>query len=90
MILAVISIELGLIMTELMGVRREQVKNAAYTLTPEQLSRLRESPNSGQRIRALEGQVKVDGQVEIDDALPVHVSVEEWNAMDTVAVENER
>ena len=93
LVLVVISAELGGIWFELKGIRQEQIKNAAYTLRPEQLSRLRSTANGQARLRVLTGQsgVTVDPSeplsVKIDDSIldPIYVQ-----ASDALPVEIQR
>jgi hypothetical protein len=71
--LVVISVELGGIWSELRGIRHEQVKNAAYTLRPEQLSRFRATARGQARLRALAGQ----SAVTVDASEPIAVKIED-------------
>lgn len=70
-VLVVVSVELCGIWSELKGIRQGQVKNAAYTLRPEQLSRFRSTANGRARLRILAGQSTVS--VEASEPLPVRV-----------------
>src|ERR1039458_10000430 len=70
-VLVVIAFELGGVWSELKGLRREQVKNAAYSMPPEQLTRLRASPSGQMRLRVLSGQSTVT--VEASEPIPVKV-----------------
>jgi hypothetical protein len=80
-VLVVISVELRDIRSELEAIRQEQVKNAAYTLQPDRLSRMRATAIGQARLRALEGQSVVAANpttplsVKIEDSFmdPIHV-----------------
>jgi hypothetical protein len=77
LLLAVISVELAGMWREVNGLRREQVKNAAYTLRPEVLAKIRASKNGEVRIRTLSGQSEIAGEVtvsvESSQPLPVRI-----------------
>ncbi len=66
---AVIAVELGGIWAELRGVRREQVKNAVYSMRPDAIARIQASANAELRLRRLSGQ----SWVAADDTLPVEI-----------------
>lgn len=80
-----IAFELGGIWLEVKGLRREQVKNAAYALHPRALARLRS--NSGKEsvkyyLRSLESKIGgIDGTVNVDveefNAHPIQVEIED-------------
>ena len=60
LVLALIAWELGDILAELRGLRREQVKNAAYALHPKTLDRLRSQSSSASarnRLRILSAEI---------------------------------
>jgi hypothetical protein len=82
LVLLVISVELGGIWSELKGIRQEQVKNAAYTLRPEQLSRLPATAAGQQRLRALAGQ----SAVTLDPSEPLSVKIDD-SVLDPIYVQ---
>ena len=63
--------ELGGIWLEVRGLRREQVKNAVYSLRPEILERMRSGPSGELRLRLLSG--RSTALVEADSPLPVKI-----------------
>jgi hypothetical protein len=99
LLLAVISIELAGMWHEVRGLRREQIKNAAYTLRPEVLAKIKAAKNGETRIRLLSGQVEIAGEVTVTTGLfqPLPVKVEDSlgdpihiQASDPVPVQIER
>jgi hypothetical protein len=96
-VLAVMAFETGGIWRELKGLRREQVKNAVWTLRPDQLARIRAGQNADVQLRSLEHMVQIQYddpiQVRIEDSVPVSVEIKEPVKIDDslpVAVEIQR
>jgi hypothetical protein len=86
--LVVIAVEIGGVWSELRGLRREQVKNAAVSMAPDALARIKQDKNASDRLRVLNSEsigmigpvdVHVDGSildpiyVQAKDSVPVEI-----------------
>jgi hypothetical protein len=80
LVLSLIACELGGIWSELKGIRREQVKNALYTLSPKQVERLRSGSNKEgvkNRLRVLTSEIGgITRTVDVDISQPVSVEID--------------